>query len=140
MSPVVEIFLLTVLVATTGLSLAYCVSHWDAIAVRIIQRFRIPVCRVAIGIAILITEYPEQWSATQHEMSHRDVGSIWTSNNIPGLHITTTMGTWTPTTIERRIIYEAVDWRLRRYIKDRIQIAMVKNLRATGDVQSIMPP
>jgi hypothetical protein len=111
-------------------AIAVMIVHFDRIAVAVIRSMHLPVCQTAVGIAILIVEHPEQWSCDQHRLSHRDIGSIWIANAAYGLHVDTAMGKWTPNFIERRIIREAVDWRIGRFIRDRVMVAVQRNMLA----------
>lgn len=118
-------FLFIVALIGTGIFAAY---HLDRIAVFVIRRANIPVFRVAVGIAIMIVEHPEQWSFDKYHMWHPDIGSIWTGNGAYGVYVETEMGKWQPNFIERRIIREAVDWRISRYLRDRLHVGVEKNL------------
>lgn len=64
-----------VFVGLVALSVAV-IAHYDRVAVFLMKRTHFHACPVAIGIAMLITERPEQWSASTHHMSHPDIGSI----------------------------------------------------------------
>lgn len=111
------------LVAMTGTAIA----HYDRVAVFLMRRTHIHVYPLAIGIAVLITEHPEQWSASAHHMAHPDIGSIWTANGAYGLYIQTEFGKWVPNKVERRIIRDAVDWRIGQYVRNRLEAATRKH-------------
>jgi hypothetical protein len=82
----------------------------------------------AVGIAVSIVTQPEQWAFEgKYRLNHPDIGSVWIGNAAYGLHLETAFGEWRPNVIERRIIREAVDWRINRYIRDRLEIAVRKN-------------
>jgi hypothetical protein len=81
----------------------------------------------AVGLAVLIVTHPEQWSSDKYHLRHPDIGSVWIRNGAYGLHVETAMGEWRPNWIERRIIRQAVDWRLSNYIRDRLEVAVRKN-------------
>jgi hypothetical protein len=81
----------------------------------------------AVGLAVSIVSHPEQWSSDKYHLTHPDIGSIWIGNGAYGLHLETAMGEWRPNFIERRIIRQAVDWRLSNFIRDRLEVAVRKN-------------
>jgi hypothetical protein len=81
----------------------------------------------AVGIAMSIYNHPEQWSSDGYTMSHPEIGSIYIGLHAWALEVTTEMGKWKPNFIERRIIREAVDWRIGRYIRDRLEVVVRKN-------------
>ena len=101
---------------------------FDRIVVGMIRLLHLPVCSPAIGIAILIGQRPELWSVDKYRMHHPDIGSIWIANDAYGLRIETVMGTWTPNLIERRIIRDAVDWRITRFVRERVMAAVQRNI------------
>lgn len=105
------------------------IQRFDRIVVFLMKLMHIYAYPTAIGIAMLITERPEQWSASTHHMIHPDIGSIWTANDAYGLYIETQFGKWVPNRIERRIIRDAVDWRISQYIRNRLEAAQTKALR-----------
>jgi len=108
---------------TIGL-IVLCICHYDYIVVGLMRLFNLPFYPAAVGIAITILRHPEEWSSSKHMMTHPEIGSIWIANGAYGLHVDTDFGQWTPNKIERRIIREAVDWRLSEYIKGRVTQAM----------------
>jgi hypothetical protein len=81
----------------------------------------------AVGIAVSITCHPEQWSSDGYHINHPDIGRIWIGNAAYGIRVETAFGKWQPNFIERRIIREAVDWRIGAYIRDRLEVALRKN-------------
>jgi hypothetical protein len=124
MSPVAEFLVVLVsLAGSTGGTIAL-VYNADRIIVAVLRRTGLPVYPLAVSIAVLIFEHPEQWSGTEHTMSHPKVGSIWISNGVSFTRIKSEFGEWKPNWIERRIIRDAVDWRIRGYIRNRITEAM----------------
>lgn len=125
----VLIFLLCVFLIVSAIAtIVFAARNLDRLIVGIIRRANIPVFSVAVGIAMLIVEHPEQWSFDRHRMSHPDIGSIWIANEAYGLRLETAMGDWKPNFIERRIIREAVDWRIARFIRERLQVAIERNM------------
>jgi hypothetical protein len=98
--------------------------NFDRIVVRLLRCSGMPVYPLAVSIAVLIYKHPEQWTCRTHEMLHPKVGSVWTSNKAYGLHVDSDFGRWDPNWIERRIIRDAVDWRIRTFVRNRITQAM----------------
>ncbi len=84
----------------------------------------VPVFPEARAIAWLIYDLPDEWNGDGYRLSHPTVGSIWIANAAYGLKLETPFGHWTPNAIERRIIRDAVDWRLREYIRGRLGQAL----------------
>jgi hypothetical protein len=82
----------------------------------------------AVGVATLIVNHPEQWSSDKYRLIHPDFGSIWIANQAYGLHFELPTGDWKPNLIERLIIWEAVEYHMQRYIRDRLTIAVRKNM------------
>jgi hypothetical protein len=105
--------------------------HGDRVVVSLMRRLGIHAFPLAINIAMLIMQHPEQWSSDPHRMSHPKVGSIWIANETYGIKIDTPFGHWKPNVIERRIIRDAVDWRLTTFLRDRIMLTMQDNSRRT---------
>jgi hypothetical protein len=103
------------------------IVKFDRIAASLMRWFNIRLFPTAVRIAILIFEHPEQWSSDGHHLSHKVIGSIWISNAAYGLEVKTDMGTWKPNFIERRIIRDAVDWRIKHFLKNRITQAIQQN-------------
>ena len=126
-SPFIALGIAGVVAFSLVFGIGFCCQRYDRIVVSLMRRFNICVYPTAISIAMLLIEHPEQWSADQHRMSHPDIGSIWTANDAYGLKIETAFGTWKPNAIERRIIRDAVDWRIGDYIRNRLLLAAQRN-------------
>ena len=126
-SPFIMLGIAGVLAFSLVYCIGFCCSNYDRIIVSLMRRFNIHIYPTAISIAVLLTEHPEQWSSDKHYMSHPDIGSIWTANAAYGLRIETAFGTWKPNAIERRIIRDAVDWRIDDYIRHRLLVAAQRN-------------
>lgn len=109
----------------------------DRFIVNIIRLFNIPVCQTAVMIAISIVQQPDQWRASSHSLTHKEVGHIWSANGAYGLHLDTLSGKWKPNWIERRIIYEAVDWRLKNYIRVQTQKALQQSRILPGKITDV---
>jgi hypothetical protein len=100
--------------------IAAILAFRDRIVVALMQRFGLHLFPESVGIALLIYKHPEQWTCTKYEMRHPKVGAIWVANKAYGLEITAEFGRWTPNKIERRIIRDAVDWRIKEYVRLRL--------------------
>ena len=109
------------------------IAKWDSILVAFMRRFDIRLYPVAIAIAKSIMEHPDEWSFDKYHMIHPIIGSIWTANEAYGLHVETEVGKWKPNMIERRIIRDAVDWRIGDYIRNRLALTMQKNALLFND-------
>jgi hypothetical protein len=96
----------------------------DRIVVALVAYSGLPLFPLAMSIANLVYQKPDEWSAGSHKMTHRKVGSIWTANCAHGLHVETDFGCWKPNWIERRIIYDAVRWRIGGYIANQVAHAV----------------
>ena len=79
---------------------------------------------------------PDQWIGTAYEIKHKTIGEVWIANGARGLHVATSQGKWHPNLIERRIIREAVDWRLKTYLKNQIRAAILKD-NVTGKITDV---
>jgi hypothetical protein len=121
----------SVVCASGGVIAAVCtVPLWlDRVAVFVLRCSGLgpALFPTAVGLAVSIITHPEQWSSDRYHLTHPDIGSIWIANATYGLHLETAIGEWRPNFIERRIVRQAVDWRLSNYIRDRLEIAVGKN-------------
>ena len=106
---------------------ALAINYYDRIVVALMRRFNIFLYPTAINIAMLIEQHPEQWSSDRHRLSHPNVGAIWIANGAYALRVETAFGDWMPNAIERRIIRNAVDWRIGDYLRHRIANTMQRN-------------
>jgi len=104
--------------------LLYAIVCYDRVIVYCMRLCNIRIYPEAVGIALLIYQHPDEWKPGTHRMFHPKIGDIWTANEAHGLHIETDVGKWVPNKIERRIIRDAVDWRIKTYVKMRIAYAM----------------
>src|SRR3954470_20852882 len=113
--------------ATGGLLFAVCtVPLWfDRAAVVVLRCSGLgpALFPTAVGIAVSIVTHPEQWSSDKYPRRHPDIGAIWIANGAYGGHLETPIGEWRPSFIERRIIRQAIEWRLSNYIRDRLEVA-----------------
>ncbi len=93
--------------------------NFDRIAVAFLRLVNAPVYEEARRIAALIYQHPEQWVMTNHTLRHPRVGEIWHGLSCnSSLHVEGEgFGRWDPNFIERRIIYNAIAWYRRFYIK-----------------------
>lgn len=101
---------------------------YDHIVVFILRATNCPCYPTAVAIARLIGERPSEWTHDKYRMRHPRIGSIWIANKAYGLHIETEFGDWTPSKIERRIIREAVDWRIREYVRNRVALEIQRHM------------
>lgn len=123
MSIIGFIMCMTLVIVGVFLIVLACV-HYDRIIVAFIRRLRIPVYPEAVGIALLIYQRPQEWILRTEEMAHEKIGCITTDRGVNGIIVYTAFGRWRPNVIERRIIREAVDWRIKSYVRSRIGQAL----------------
>jgi hypothetical protein len=128
MSPLEQFWVAMSLIAAAVGSVIAIGANFDRVAVFLLRRLNLPLFPTAISMAMLIIQRPEQWSFDHYRMSHPDIGSIWIANGAYGLHVETAIGDWKPNFIERRIIREAVDWRIEQYLRERLQVAAERNM------------
>lgn len=114
--------------------------NWDRICCTVIYRYNLPMFPEAAAIANLIAKQPEQWRSTGGEFRHPDIGSVSIDNGVRGIKILTKVGTWHPNGIERRIIRDAVDWRLGQYIKETVAETLKQKLLEDGTKNSLSEP
>ena len=100
----------------------------DRLIVNVIALTNAPVYPLARAVASLIYTRPDEWTLGTHEMSHDKVGRIWTANKAYGITVETRAGKWNPTWLERRIIRNAADWRIKCYVRNQVMKALGKNL------------
>jgi hypothetical protein len=81
---------------------------------------------------MLIVNHPEQWSSDKYRLIHPDFGAIYIANKATSLRFELPMGDWTPNLIERRIIWQAVEYYVQRYIRERLVIAERRNMLGSG--------
>lgn len=112
-------------------------NFYDHIIVAVIYTLHLNVCPMARQIAMLLYQYPEQWTGDKYHLSHPKVGAIWIANEAYGLKIQTEFGDLKPNVIERRLIRDAVDWRLRGYIRHRLTAALSQSV--TGRIVNVEP-
>lgn len=132
MDELVVIPLVLAAVAGTFGTLATLPYWFDRVVVFVLRWLGIPLFPTAIGVAMSIVNHPEQWSSTNYELTHPDIGTIWIANGALGIRMDTGMGRWEPNCIERRIIRDAVDWRLANYLRGRVEVAMRKSALGMG--------
>jgi hypothetical protein len=93
--------------------------NFDRIAVAFLCLVNAPIYEEARRLATLIYQHPEQWKMTSHTLTHAKVGEVWSGLGCDSsLHVEGEgFGRWDPNFIERRIIYNAIAWYRRFYIK-----------------------
>lgn len=117
MNPLVEL-LLFIITAGGLFAGVVCVVTWhERIVLVLLCLFNVKVFPEARAVALLLYQHPEQWTSDDFRMSHATVGSIWIANEAYGLKVETPFGSWKPCALERRIIRDAVDWRLKEYVR-----------------------
>ena len=103
--------------------IAACMNH-DRLAVLFLTLINAPVYEEARRIAFLLMAHPEQWTATTYRLSHPRVGEI-SGSSVNTVSVTgKDYGEWNPTAIERRIIWNAVAWYRRVYIRSLLMRTM----------------
>ena len=124
MDPVV-IFLISWFVLCGGVAALFAVCmNFDRLAVLFLTVINAPVYEEARRLAFLLIAHPEQWTATTYTLSHPKVGDI-SGICVRSLRISGNgYGEWRPTAIERRIIWNAVAWYRRVYIRNLLMRAM----------------
>ena len=90
--------------------------NFDRIAALAIDLGDLPVCITAQMVAAEIYRHPEQWEVSAYAIRHPVLGEIRTSY-VSGVQIKGEFGEWTPSPIERRIIFNAIIWRQRQCIR-----------------------
>ena len=91
--------------------------NFDRLLVMFLCLINAPVYEEARRLADLIYQHPEQWKLSSYTMTHPKIGDIWSIGAL-GLHVEGRgFGRWDPNFIERRIIYNAIAWYRRVYIK-----------------------
>jgi hypothetical protein len=95
------------------------VFHLDRLVVAFLCLINAPVYPEARRVATLVYQHPGQWKAYEHKLEHPKIGEIWCGLGCNrSLHVEgKAFGRWDPNYIERRIIYNAVSWYRRVYIK-----------------------
>jgi hypothetical protein len=126
MSMIVRLMVAALLMGAFMLTI-YAIIHYDRVVVTFLRYTGLHLYPTAINIAMLIIEHPTQWTHDKYYMRHPVVGGIWICNEAYGLHIETEFGDWKPNVIERRIIRDAVDWRIKDFVRSRILLAMQRN-------------
>jgi hypothetical protein len=108
-----------------GLTLA-AGFHFDKLAVWFLSTMNAPVYPEARRVAGLIYQHPEQWErGSLYRLKHPTM-EIYSNDYSPrSLYIQgAAFGTWEPTYIERRIIFDAVEWWKRVYIRSLVHKAI----------------
>ena len=118
-------FLISWLVMCGGIALIIVVAvNYDRLAVLFLTLIDAPVYEEARRLAFLLIAHPEQWTSTTYNMSHPKVGEI-SGICVRSLRITGNgYGEWSPTAIERRIIWNAVARYRRVYIRNLLMRAL----------------
>lgn len=120
----IAFFIGFVIVVTVTLIIS--VTCPDRVVVMVIYRLNLNVYPMARQIAGLLYNCPEQWTSDRFHLRHPKLGAIWIANEAYGLKIESEFGDLMLNMIERRIIRDAVDWRLRQYIRDRLTLVLTQ--------------
>jgi hypothetical protein len=99
---------------------------FDRIAVFVLSAINAPVYPEARRVAGLIYQHPEQWErGSLYRLKHQTM-EIYSNDYSPrSLYIEgAAFGTWEPAYIERRIIFDAVEWWKRVYIRSLVHKAI----------------
>jgi hypothetical protein len=91
--------------------------NYDIIMVFVLGALDAPFYGEARRIAWLLHRHPEQWAATSYTLSHAKLGELrGLSPATLSLH-GAGFGEWTPTPVERRIVWNAVLWYRREQLR-----------------------
>lgn len=98
---------------------------FDRIAVFVLSAIDAPVYPEARALAGLIYRYPEQWTLTAVYLKHPTIGNVRDGPGPGFTHVEgSAFGTWEPTYIERRILFDAVRWWKRVYVRSLVHRAI----------------
>lgn len=109
--------------ASVAIVVAACMNH-DRLAVLFLTLINAPGYEEARRLAFLLMAHPEQWTATTYTLSHPKVGDVRGMSAFSLGVSSKDYGEWNPTAIERRIIWNAVAWYRRVYIRSLLMRAM----------------
>jgi hypothetical protein len=101
-------------------------SVWfDRIVVFVLSAINAPVYPEARALAGLIYHHPEQWTLTGLYLKHPTAGDV-RDGPVPALVYVDgpAFGRWEPTFIERRILFDAIRWWKRVYIRSLVHKAI----------------
>jgi hypothetical protein len=91
--------------------------NYDIVAVFLLRALNAPFYQEARRIAWLLYQRPDEWAATSYSLTHAKLGEL------RGLHPSSLslhgagFGDWSPSAIERRIIWNAVLWHRRERVR-----------------------
>jgi hypothetical protein len=103
------------------------ICHWARLTICFLGAINCPCYREARAIASLIYEHPGQWSGDECRLIHSKLGAIWIASGADHIRIKTPFGEHRFGAVERQIIWDAVQWRIRDYVSNRIAVAMQAN-------------
>ena len=99
--------------------------NFDKLVVFFLSAIDAPVYPEARALAGLIYRYPEQWTLTAVYLKHPTIGNVRDGPGPSFTHVEgPTFGTWEPTYIERRILFDAVRWWKRVYVRSLVHKAI----------------
>ena len=96
--------------------IAACINY-DIVVVFVLRAINAPVYEEARMIAASLYQHPEQWKADTYCLEHPTLGLLRTSVWVGSVELSGPFGHWEPNRIEKRIIWDAVQWYRRGYIK-----------------------
>jgi hypothetical protein len=91
--------------------------NYDIVAVFVLGALNAPCYREARRVAWLLHQHPEEWAATSYTLTHAKLGEL------RGLHPASLslhgagFGEWSPSPIEKRILWNAVLWYRREHLR-----------------------
>lgn len=115
-----------VLFCASMFGLIACGVNFDRVAVFFLSALNLPVYLEARRVAALLYQHPEQWRIEPivRNLFHPTVGAIEGINYPSNVHVVGPYGRWEPTRIEKRIIWNAVQWWQHAYIGSLLMKAM----------------
>ena len=99
------------------------IMNYDVVVVFVLRAVNAPVYSEARMIAALLYQHPEQWKASTYSLEHPTLGTLRASTYVSSVELDGQFGHWQPTAIEKRIIWNAVSWYRRDYIKSLLRKA-----------------
>jgi hypothetical protein len=116
MTPLV-FMMVWVLACGAVFGLIVALINYDIIMVFVLRALNAPFYPEARRIAWLLYRHPEQWAATSYTLSHAKLGELrGLSPATLSLH-GAGFGEWTPTAVEKRIVWNAVLWYRREQLR-----------------------
>ena len=87
------------------------IYNFTRIAVFILDQIDTPLYDTAYMIATTIYQHPEQWEIDRdNDMEHPTLGKIRFGGCASSVYMVGTFGVWGPGSIEKQIIWNAIQW------------------------------